>query len=138
MKAVVCGGLAARLSWLTTIRFKKQKHCTSTELTMGDCRIGLSLASSSGSLILAACVGRHTDASIEQLITNTEGKTTCKQFNPNDWGGYERALPPEIEHDIGKDKTQRLERTNGIARVLGNVELREGGLELIAVVFSFL
>lgn len=31
-------------------------------------------------------------------------------------GGYERVLPPEIEHHIGKDKTQRLERTNGTVR----------------------
>ena len=97
------------------IRFKKQKQCTPTELDKGDCWIGLSLASSSG-LILAACVGKHTDAFIEQLIINTEGKTECKHFNTDDWGGYERVLPPEIEHYIGKDKTQRLERTNGIGR----------------------
>ena len=25
-------------------------------------------------------------------------------------------LPPEVEHHIGKDRTQRLERTNGILR----------------------
>jgi IS1 family transposase len=31
-------------------------------------------------------------------------------------GGYERVMPPEILHYIGKDKTQRLERTNGIVR----------------------
>jgi IS1 family transposase len=61
-------------------------------------------------------VGKHTDAFIEQLIINTEGKTECKHFNTDDWGGYERVLPPEIEHYIGKDKTQRLERTNGIVR----------------------
>ena len=90
---------------------------------MGDCWIGLSLASSSG-LSLAACVGKHTDAFIEQLIINTEGKTNFKQLNTDDWGGYERVLPPEIEHYIGKDKTQRtplagrspIERTNGIVR----------------------
>ncbi len=45
-----------------------------------------------------------------------EGKTDCKQFNSDDWGGYERVLPPEVQHHIGKDKTQRLERTNGIVR----------------------
>ena len=49
-------------------------------------------------------------------MINTEGKTNCKQFNTDDWGGYERVLPPEIAHYIGKDKTQRLERTNGIVR----------------------
>jgi len=92
------------------ICFKKQKHCTPGELSKGDCWIGLSLACSSG-LILAACVGKHTDALIQQLVINTEGKTACKQFNTDDWGGYERVLPPEIGHDTGKDKTQQLERT---------------------------
>jgi insertion element IS1 protein InsB len=67
-------------------------------------------------LILAACVGKHTDAFITQLVMNTEGKTDCKQFNTDDWGGYERVLPPEVGHYIGKDKTQRLERTNGTLR----------------------
>lgn len=94
---------------------KKQKQCSSEELNRGDCWIGLSLARSSG-LILAACVGKHTDAFIEKLVNNTEGKTDCKRFNTDDWGGYERVLPPEIEHGIGKAKTQRLERTNGTLR----------------------
>ena len=75
----------------------------------------MSLANTSG-LILAARVGKHTDALIEQLVFSTEGKTDCKQFNSNDWGGYERVLPPEVQHHIGRDKTQRLERTNGIIR----------------------
>lgn len=83
----------------------------------------MSLARFSG-LILAACVGKHTDEFIEQLVVNTEGKTACKQLNTDDWGGYERVLPPEIEHYIGKDKTQRtplagrspIERTNGTLR----------------------
>jgi len=61
-------------------------------------------------------VGKHTDAFIEQLVINTEGKTECKQFNTDDWGGYERVLPLEIQHHIGKDRTQRLERTNGTLR----------------------
>lgn len=88
------------------ICFKKQKQCCDQELEVGDCWIGLSLANSSG-LILAARVGKHTDALIEQLLNNTEGKTDCKQFNSDDWGGYERVLPPEIKHHIGKDKTQQ-------------------------------
>lgn len=67
-------------------------------------------------MILAAYVGKHTDAFIEQWVINTKGKTHCKQFNTDDWGGYERVLLPEVEHYIGKDKTQRLERTNGIVR----------------------
>ena len=97
------------------ICFKKQKQCTTGELNKGDCWIGLSLAPSSG-LILAARVGKHSDAFIAQLVMSTEGKTACKQFNTDGWGGYERVLPSEIQHDIGKDKTQRLERTNGILR----------------------
>lgn len=52
--------------------------------------IGLSLADSSG-LILAARDGEHTDELIEQLVMSTEGKTDCKQFNSDDWGGYESA-----------------------------------------------
>jgi len=82
---------------------------------VGDCWIALSLANSSG-LILAARVGKHTDELIEELIVSTEGKTDCKRWNSDDWGGYERLLPPEILHYIGKDRTQRLERTNGVVR----------------------
>jgi hypothetical protein len=53
---------------------------------------------------------------MEELVVSSEGKTACKRFNSDDWGGYERVLPPEILHHIGKDRTQRLERTNGIVR----------------------
>lgn len=82
---------------------------------MGDCWIAVSLADSSG-LILSARVGKHPDELIEELGVSSEGKTACNQFNSDDWGGYERVLPIEIVHHIGKDKTQRLERTNGIVR----------------------
>jgi insertion element IS1 protein InsB len=94
---------------------KKQKQCLTSELDVGDCWIGLSLADTSG-LILTARVGKHTDEMLEELIVSTEGKTDCKRWNSDDWGGYERHLPPEILHYIGKDKTQRLECTNGIVR----------------------
>lgn len=94
---------------------KKQKQCLPGELEVGDCWIGLSLANSSG-LILAARVGKHTDELIEELIVSTEGKTDCKRWNSDDWGGYERLLPPEVLHYTGKDSTHRLERTNGIVR----------------------
>ncbi len=94
---------------------KKQKHCQMNELTEGYCWIGMTQASSSG-LILAARVGKHTDQFIEEQIVNTEGQTNCRQWHPDDWGGYERILPPFVEHIIGKDKTQQLERTNGIVR----------------------
>ena len=67
-------------------------------------------------LILSARVNKHTDALLEELITSTEGKTFCKSWSTDDWGGYERVFPPEFEHYIGKDQTQRLERTNGIIR----------------------
>ncbi len=94
---------------------KKQKHCLPNQLDVGDCWVGISLADTSG-LILAARVGKHTDELIEELVVSTQGKTNCKRFNSDDWGGYQRVLPPEILHYIGKDRTQRLERTNGIVR----------------------
>ncbi len=97
------------------ICLKKQKQCLFEELATGDCWLAVSLANTSG-LILAARVGKHTDELIEELVVSSEGKTACKRFNSDDWGGYERVLPPEIVHHIGKDKTQRLERTNGIIR----------------------
>ncbi|MCL6436860.1 MAG: IS1 family transposase [Leptolyngbyaceae cyanobacterium HOT.MB2.61] len=50
------------------------------------------------------------------MIASTDGKTDCKRWNSDDWGGYQRALPPEILHAIGRDRTQRLECTNGIVR----------------------
>ena len=75
----------------------------------------MSLERHSG-LILAARVNKHTDALLEELITSTEGKTFCKSWSTDDWGGYERVFPPEFDHYIGKDQTQRLERTNGIIR----------------------
>ena len=82
---------------------------------MGDCWIGISLADESG-LILAARVGKHTDAFLDELVVTTEGKTDCDCWNTDGWAGYERILPEEVEHRIGKERTQRLERTNGIVR----------------------
>ena len=40
---------------------------------VGDCWIGLSLAKDSG-LILAARVGKHTDAFLEELVASTLGQ----------------------------------------------------------------
>jgi len=82
---------------------------------VGDCWIGVSLAKDSG-LILAVRVGKHTDAFIEELVNSTEGKTDCLNWKTDGWGGYERVLAAEINHQIGKENTQRLERTNGILR----------------------
>ena len=72
---------------------------------MGDCWIGLSQTKESG-LILSARVGKHTDELIEGLVTSTEGKTDCQKWDTDGWGGYERVLPPEIQHYIGKDRTR--------------------------------
>lgn len=85
------------------------------ELGVGDCWIGLSLEKSSG-LILSSRVGKHTDQFLSELISSTEGKTDCKCWCTDDWGGYERVLSDEVTHIIGKKNTQRLERTNGIVR----------------------
>ena len=94
---------------------KKQKQCLPEELNVGDCWIGLSLAKDSG-LILSVRIGKHTDAFLDELVVSTEGKTSSKRWYTDNWGGYERVLPPEIRHVIGKENTQRLERTNGIVR----------------------
>ena len=94
---------------------KKQKHCLPEEVEKGDCWIGVSLARESG-LMLSARVGKHTDAFLSELVMNTEGKTTATLWYTDGWGGYERVLPPELTHVIGKENTQRLERTNGIVR----------------------
>jgi IS1 family transposase len=95
--------------------FKKQKHCLPGELEVGDCWISLSLAKDSG-LILSARVGKHTDELIEELVASTEGKTDCQFWDTDGWGGRKRVLPPEAQHYISKERTQRLERTNGILR----------------------
>lgn len=72
----------------------------------GDCWIGLSLDSDSG-LILAALVGKHTDSFIEELVNSTSGKTDCLNWKTDGWGGPERVLPEEVQHEIGKQYTQR-------------------------------
>ncbi len=96
-------------------RRKKQKQCLPEKLEVGDCWIGVSLAEGSG-LILSARVGKHTDELMEELVVSTEGKTACQEWNTDNWRGYERVLTSEKEHHIGKEKTQRIERTNGIIR----------------------
>jgi IS1 family transposase len=61
-------------------------------------------------------VGKHTDALIEELVVSTEGKTDCQEWDTDGWVDTRFVLPPEVEHYIGQDRTQRLERTNGILR----------------------
>lgn len=94
---------------------KKQKHCLPQDIETGDCWIALSLAQLSG-LILTGRVGKHTDELAQELVTSTEGKSDCKQWHTDGWGGYERVLNNEVDHYISKALTQRLERTNGIVR----------------------
>lgn len=84
-------------------------------MTAGDCWIWLSLAKDNG-LILAARVGKRVDAILSELVVSTEGKTDCLDWNTDGWGGYARVLPEEINHQVGKTGTQRLEKTNGIVR----------------------
>ena len=94
---------------------KTQKHCFPEELEQGDCWLGVSLARENG-LIISARMGKHTDASLDELVMSTEGKTEARLWYTDAWGGYERVLPPEVTPVIGKENTQRLERTNGIVR----------------------
>lgn len=61
-------------------------------------------------------MGKHTDKLLQELVANTEGKTDCREWKTDGWGGYERVLGEEYGHQIGKKGTQRLERTNGILR----------------------
>jgi hypothetical protein len=63
--------------------------------------MGITLANSSG-LILGCRVGKHTDRLLEELITTTEGKTGCKEWNSDDWGGYERVLPQRLTTTLAK------------------------------------
>ena len=72
------------------IRGKNQKQCQSDELIeVGDCWIGISVAKDSG-LIISARVGKHTDEFIDELVVNTEGKSTDQEWDTDGWGGYER------------------------------------------------
>ena len=80
----------------------------------------MSLAKDSG-LILSGRVGKHTDVFIEELVVSTEGKTNGKFWYSDGWEGYERVLPPEISHIVGKENTQRLERTNGVCSAANGV-----------------
>ena len=98
------------------VRREKLHHCLPEELEAGDCWIALSLTQLNG-LILSGRVAKHTDKLAIELVASTEGKTDCKEWQTDGWGGYERVLRnDEVEHYIGKILTQRLERTNGCFR----------------------
>ena len=66
--------------------------------------MALSLAQFSG-LILTCLVGKHTDELAQELVTSTEGKSDCKQWHTDGWGGYERVLNNEVDHYIRKALT---------------------------------
>ena len=61
-------------------------------------------------------MGNHPDACLDELVVSPEGKPEARLWYTDDWGGYERVLLPDVTHGIGKDNTQRLDRTNGIVR----------------------
>lgn len=91
--------------------WKKQKCCLPEELEAGNCWIALSLAQLSG-LILCGRVGKHTDELAEELISSTEGKTDCKEWDTDGWEGYGRVLPNQVDHYISETLTQRCVRAN--------------------------
>ncbi len=41
----------------------------------------------------------HTDLMLIELVVTTEGKTDCKKYSTDDWGGDERVLPPDWSLD---------------------------------------
>ncbi len=86
---------------------KKQKHCLPIELEAGDCWIAVSLAQLSG-LILCGRVGKHTDEIAIELVSSTQGKSECKEWHTEGWGGYERVLG---EHDSDHYISKALTRT---------------------------
>ncbi|MGK7894203.1 MAG: IS1 family transposase, partial [Xenococcus sp. (in: cyanobacteria)] len=55
---------------------------------------------------------------LKLIITDLpeKSKTNCLQWHTDGWGSYERVFGSEIRQIIGKDKTQTLEKTNGILR----------------------
>ena len=56
-----------------------QKNCLASEITKGDCWIGIAQGKDNG-LIIAYRVGKHTDSFIEDLIINTKIKTECENW----------------------------------------------------------
>lgn len=80
---------------------KKQKRCLPDELEAGDCWIALSLAQLSG-LILSGRVGKHTDskgAGVSRQYRRQD-QTDCQEWDTDDWEGYQRVLPEEVDHYI--------------------------------------
>ncbi len=81
---------------------KKTIHrCLPEELVAGDCWIALSLVQLSG-LILCGRVGKHSDDLAIELVTSTQGKTDCTEWNSDGWESYERALGVMVDHLLVK------------------------------------
>ena len=55
-------------------------------------------------------------SSQSELIVSTAGKTACREWDTDGWGGDERVFTSEVEHYISKALRQLNERTNGIVR----------------------
>lgn len=54
--------------------------------------------------------GRRTDKNCQKLVAKYQN-SHIEEFASDDWQSYQKYVPEEI-HYIGKDKTQRIERTN--------------------------
>ncbi len=64
-----------------------------------------------------ARAGKHTDVFIKELVNSiSEGKTNCPNWNTYGWGCRKRVLPSEINHQIGRENTQRLKTIIRILR----------------------
>lgn len=98
------------------IRLKKQKHCSTPELEVGDCWISLSVASSSD-LILAARVSKHTDAFIEQLVINTTRQNSLPAVQHRRMGRLSTSFPIwSLTSHRQRQNTAMFVRTNGTMR----------------------
>ena len=51
-------------------------------------------------MILSGRLGKHTDAFLVKLVVNTAGKTACRFWNTDDWGGYEQVLPLQSSEQL--------------------------------------
>ena len=78
--------------------FIQTTHCGPEAFNLGNCWIAISLAKESG-LILSGRLGKHTDAFLAKLVVNTAGKTACRFWNTDDWGGYEQVLPLQFANN---------------------------------------
>lgn len=62
-------------------------------------------------LILAFHQGRRKDEALEALVQKV-AHLPIKICHTDDWGAYQRCLPKQYLHMIGKDSTWKIERKN--------------------------